>query len=191
MGTAERQIEMDTELPFLFIILFVAFALVGISVVAKRFEMNDRVVKVTFGAAFFFLSFFLVAIAMIFFVGDLYADWTDDYRHRLIVEGGYQEYNKAVSAVVSEYGWARIYAKATFGLAGAGLIMCMLSPLVEPPVDGDVYTRWFLIPLAIGIILLIGLPVLIDWLGSVLAIVTTVIGILVGIKTLAATETKR
>ncbi len=56
MGNAEGQIEMATELLMLLIMLVVAFALIGISVVAKRFEMNDLVVKSTYSGAFFSCS---------------------------------------------------------------------------------------------------------------------------------------
>lgn len=166
------------------ITFIVALVLLGISLVAKRFQKNDRVVKFTFGGAFFFLLFSLFSFAVEIFVGDIYSDLTPDEDFRLLfVRWGHEKY---AHAKLSDFGYGRLWAMGCFSGAGAGLIMAMLSRFVEPIVDEDVYGMLSVLLLALGIILLIGFSVLLEGLAFVLGIVATVVAILVGIKKLYA-----
>ena len=127
-----------TELLIMFV---VAFALFGISVVAKRFKMNVLVVKSSYAGAFFFLMIFLLLFALNIFLGDIYADSTPDERFRLALPGGgIYEYTHQQFL---EFRYSRLLAIASFSVAGAAFIMGMLSGFVEPPVDGDDYLALF------------------------------------------------
>ena len=157
-------------------LLIVACVLFTISVLAERRDMNKSVVEYSFFGAVCFLAASFAGVALRVILGEppiLRPDANASEVIKLLKEDPYLN-----------IGFTRFWGVMNWSIAASAGVMYLLSGFVERSVDSKILGIIFFVGLGSGLVIVVGLFLLLEKIALVLGIVATVIGILVGLRSL-------